>query len=112
MIFSGNLDALYAVCTVSPTVDGAAVAMSLVVMLQQQLLAEAFIKRLLLRKLKKESSQSVNFFLFYFPFPNSGLMVFLFVCMGAELGKEGITNVLRDNRFIVKIMRALCCRQL
>ena len=63
-MFSGNLDVLYAVSNVSPTVDGSAVAMALVVMLQQQLLAEAFIKRVLLRKLKKESSNPLSFFHF------------------------------------------------
>jgi len=78
ILFSGNLDVLYAISTVTPTVDGAATAMALVVLLQQQMLTEAFIKRLLLRKLKKES----------------------------KLGKDGIINLLRDNSITSLILAA------
>jgi len=95
MIFSGNLDVLYALCNSSPTVDGAAVSTSLVVMLQQQYLAEAFIKRNMLRKLKKDSSKRIlslsclssSSHLF-----DSRPLPFI-----TELGKDGIVNVFRDN---------------
>jgi len=69
LLLSENLELLDAICTSSPTVDGAAVAMSIMVLLQQQQLAEAFIKRLLVRKLKRESSTFfLSFFLSFFLF--------------------------------------------